>query len=66
MGERLLRSGALARHLSVDRRTVVNWWHAGAITPEYVTPYGEPRWSLSRVRADLAGRNDETPATPAE
>lgn len=53
-----LRTGDLAKRLGVSRSTLGKWHRAGWISPEMVTPGGEPRWLEANVRAQLKALNE--------
>ncbi|MEU0467225.1 MerR family DNA-binding transcriptional regulator [Amycolatopsis sp. NPDC006131] len=49
----LLTSSQLAKALDVSRQSIARWAKDGMITPEFVTPGGQYRWDLEKVKAEL-------------
>ncbi|MGH4025241.1 MAG: MerR family transcriptional regulator [Pseudonocardiaceae bacterium] len=49
-------TGAAARALGVDIRSLQRWVQRGDIEPDYVTPGGHYRWDVERIRAELYQR----------
>ena len=62
---RLVSSSVAARSLGVDRSTLWRWQSAGVVSPEFITPGGQARWDLDRLRRSLTRGGAETMAEPA-
>lgn len=50
---RLLTSSQLADELGLSRQTIARYAKKGLLTPEFVTPGGQYRWDLEKVKTEL-------------
>lgn len=51
--KRLLTSGQVAAELGLSRSAIARYAREGSITPEVITPGGQYRFDLDRVREEL-------------
>lgn len=57
----LVGTGEAAKAIGIDRGTLRKWWVEGKATPEWITPGGQARWDVEKLKRELGivqRRND--------
>lgn len=55
--DELVATGVAAKQIGVHRATLVRWWQQGLVKPDLVTPGGQARWNVERLKRELRGPN---------
>jgi DNA-binding transcriptional MerR regulator len=54
--DELVATGVAAKQIGVHRGTLVRWWQQGLVEPELVTPGGQARWDVGKLKQQLRER----------
>lgn len=55
----LVSTPVAARRLGVSARSVTRWRKKGLVTPDLVTPGGQMRWDVERLRRQIDALRDD-------